>query len=201
MVASTLDISEEVFIYPTDTVWGIGGSIFSESVHKQISIIKKTDDRKPLSVLCSGIDQLRTIIDLPSSFSDEWLNKYFSYESTLALPKKWAKINLPEWVCYDSEFISLRSLDTSELSKLIDKVGHPITSTSLNITSKPAIVSLEEAKKFLDTYAKNCTLVKPEEAKLSGMSSTIMAYDGVKFKCFRKGIYITQIEELIEELN
>ena len=200
MVASTLTIKEDVYIYPTDTVWGIGGSIYSQQVYKEISLIKKTNERKPLSVLCSGLKQLRQFIDIPSEISDDWLNKFYSFESTLALPKKWVRGELPEWVCYDSDYISIRCLDIIEVKELIEKVGTPITSTSLNITSKDPITNSSDAKKFLDEYAKNCTFVSAKEAKLSGMSSTIIAYDGKGFQCFRKGFFFNEIEGLLEEI-
>ena len=50
-----MSLSKEngVLIYPTDTVWGIGGCILSKKNYDEINIIKKINTNKPVSILFS----------------------------------------------------------------------------------------------------------------------------------------------------
>ncbi len=73
----------KLFIYPTDTVWGIGGSVFDQDVYHAINQVKKEPDLKPLSVLFSSMQQLQQFIDLPQE--GNW-SEFFKLETTLLLP-------------------------------------------------------------------------------------------------------------------
>ena len=109
-------MTEKLFIYPTDTVWGIGGDIFSKDSYERIASIKGHEQKKPLSIVFRDYEMISDLINLPADISREWLEKFFSYESTIGLPKSWVKRELPKWICQDSNYITIRCLN-SELQK------------------------------------------------------------------------------------
>jgi len=58
--------SGKIFIYPTDTVYGIGGIYTSEMVNK-IFAIKKRDEKKMFSIIAPSFD---------------WIDKHCEYPTT-----------------------------------------------------------------------------------------------------------------------
>ena len=48
-----------VIIYPTDTVYGLGCSIFSKKAMKRLHKIKKVNQKKPLTVICANQAELQ----------------------------------------------------------------------------------------------------------------------------------------------
>ena len=77
---------ESVFIYPTDTVWGIGASIRSKAAREKINVIKRSPDDKPLSIMFTDIKTLYNSFNFPDGMSVSWLRNFFKLESTLGLP-------------------------------------------------------------------------------------------------------------------
>ena len=58
--------SEEVVAIPTETVYGLAGSIFSEKAIKKIFEIKKRPYNCPLSVAVSSVEKIKFIAkDIP----------------------------------------------------------------------------------------------------------------------------------------
>ena len=57
-------IKEEVVAIPTETVYGLAGSIFSEKAIKKIFEIKKRPYNCPLSVAVSSVEKIKFIAEL-----------------------------------------------------------------------------------------------------------------------------------------
>ena len=183
-------------VYPTDTVWGIGGAYLSQESVERVAKVKNAPEGKPTSLMFSNVSQVREFFDLPIHFSDEWLVKFYELETSLALPKAWLKKELPVWVIYDSEFVSTRMLNLDWIDSLYRELNGPFTSTSLNLSGDQPILDLETAKKF---HLENCSDAKFEEGlgkKLSGQSSTMVCFqNNEKWVFWRKGNRVKEVEE------
>lgn len=199
MVVTT--VNEKLFVYPTDTVWGIGGSIFSNECYRKIADIKGHEEKKPLSVLFYSIEEIRDLINLPPEFSDLWLEEFFKFESTLGVPKEWSKKELPNWICQDSKFLTIRCLKSKMIKKVIDMVGGPITSTSLNFSGFPPIVDGVEAREFYEEHMKEEVFIENHDAPCSGRSSTIVLLGEEKHNIVREGQYVNEIKEHLKLLS
>lgn len=70
----------------------------------------------------------------------------FQMESTLAIPKQWAKRVIPEWIVYDSPLVAIRCLELEHITRLVEQAGGPISSTSLNHSGEPPITRLNETQ-------------------------------------------------------
>jgi len=46
--------NDGIIIYPTDTVYGLGCSIFSKKAMKRLHKIKKVNQKKPLTFICAN---------------------------------------------------------------------------------------------------------------------------------------------------
>jgi L-threonylcarbamoyladenylate synthase len=201
MVVDTM--SDNIYIYPTDTVWGIGGSIESRDVYKEIAQVKGTKSNKPISILFSSIEEMTQYISFKPIFSKEWLEKYFSLESTLGIPKSWWKDDKTLWSFGDSEFVAIRCLKRKHIADICTRESSPIFTTSLNLTGDAPITDNKEAKEF---YSKNVLKINSkaifieDDENLSGDSSTMVFYDDTSFRIIRSGKLIKQVREHLELL-
>ena len=86
---------ENIYIYPTDTVWGMGASIYLKKAQEQIAEIKKTSGQKPLSMMFYDLDDVKTSFHLPGFMDKTWLQDFFSLKTILAVDMRRAKIEIP----------------------------------------------------------------------------------------------------------
>lgn len=181
-----------IFIYPTDTVWGIGAPIDSAQLHREIAKIKGTKEKKPLSVLFHSYEQLIEYVDLPGFMSRDWCAHYFSMGASLALKKKHWKENWPSHVFADSDFFCFRILHIFD-----EQVGNiPISTTSLNKTGQPAMTTESEAMDFNQKYSlSHCRMIGQKMANVtpSGVSSTIICYENGNIQVWREGKNVDEI--------
>lgn len=190
--------NESVFIYPTDTVWGIGASIYSQSAQQKIASIKKTADDKPLSIMFTDIKVLYNSFNFPDVMSLSWLRNYFKLESTLAIPIKIAKIPIPSWVTGKSDLVSVRCLEHIELKIIGETLKAPFITTSLNLTGEPPITNFQDARQFQLAYAPDAEFFGDSSHNLSGRSSTIVFFRVNHFEIIREG---SKVEEIKKHLN
>lgn len=192
-------MSDAVFVYATDTVWGIGGNIHEIGMAAKVNKIKGYDEPKPLSVLFAGLDTLSDYFDL-NKLDKDWLKTLFSMEATLGLPVSWLTKEIPKEVYNDSDFICVRVLDLPHVQELIELAGGPVYTTSFNFRSEPPLTELEEAKKLRDRLCPEAHVLGSAN-KLSGHSSTIIFIkDELKFDVLRPGQRIEEIEGHIKLL-
>lgn len=180
-------IKNDIVIYPTDTVWGIGGSILSEAAYQEIAKIKQTKFDKPLSIMFYDFNEIENTFKLPSFMTKEWLQEFFKLEATLGLSTKLLKVELPEWLVSKSDFLSIRFLETKEIKEIGEYFKTPFFTTSLNLTTHPPIVSKDEALKFKNQHAPHALFYSNEKSVLSGESSTIIFFEENNFRLIRKG--------------
>lgn len=195
------DINNQIFLYPTDTVWGIGASIHSESACREIHEIKGSSTQKPLSILFSNINMVLEYIDFPKQMTREWLEEFFTLESTLGIPINWLKQDIPKWISCGSLHLCIRCLDIPEVEKIINKLGNPIITTSINKTGEAPLITHEEVLAFVKNNPHDYKIINLNNLTLSGNSSTIIFFDeAVKMKVIRKGTKIIELEKHLEVL-
>jgi len=138
--------SNGVFIYPTDTIYGIGGNFFSLDVIKSIDEIKGRGD-KPYSVAVSDFDMLKTLV---KNVPDVFIEKYLKL-----LPGRYTFLfEISEFINPDlvkgSKKIGIRIPDVKEILKLIDLFKKPIITTSINDTGKQPLNSIDTIIEFIE---------------------------------------------------
>lgn len=192
-------MSQKIYIYPTDTVWGIGGDAFKEETYLKISQIKQTDITKPLSVLFDSTEMLGDYVELPPKLL-EIIEDLKHLEITFGVEKKYFHKSLPEIPFQSTDFICVRVLGSEIIKNIIQEVNSPITTTSLNITGESPIVTEKAAKDFWRKFAPNELLVSSSVGEeVTGNSSTIIILSGNEYKILRSGNRVKEIEEILEE--
>ncbi|MBU1135640.1 MAG: threonylcarbamoyl-AMP synthase [Nanoarchaeota archaeon] len=156
----------DVFIHPTDTVYGIGCDATNPSSVQRIKDIKKS--RHPLSVIAPSMQWIRKNLIVNH---DEFLNK-FPGPYTLIMKK-----NDPEampWISKNDK-IGVRMPDHL-ITDLIKEFGKPFITTSLNISGKPVIKNLKDLTKNMV----DCVDVIINAGILKGRPSTVYDLSGPK---------------------
>jgi L-threonylcarbamoyladenylate synthase len=168
--------SEGVIIYPTDTLYGLGGNALSQKVADRILRIKGSEPNKPMSVTMSDVPMIRRYCEV-----DEWqlevLNKNLPGPFTFLLS---VKNHVP--VAAKGK-LGVRIPDypfAHELSGLADL---PVISTSANISGQDAPTRLEEVNpKILGAVD---LVIDSGVTKYRGPSAVV---DLVEKKIIRQGV-------------
>jgi len=120
-----------VFIYPTDTIYGIGCNAQNKEAVERIRKIKEREDA-PFSVIAPSIDWIK------ENCVAKWLDK-LPGPYTLIFKKK--KACVAENVCKDT--LGVRIPD-HWFSKFVSEVGVPIVSTSVNKSQEDFMTSMDD---------------------------------------------------------
>jgi len=192
----------KVFIYPTDTVWGIGTLASIKSGSDRIAEIKKTGKGKPLSVLFSSIELILEYFEIPNTISESWLAEFFKNESTLGLPVSWSKGKIADSVYAGMPHVCVRCLEAKEIKNLIDLAGGPVLTTSVNETGTSPAQTTEEAMKFKQSFVDEATFVELIELVPSGHSSTmVLLNEDLSWTMIREGEKVEQVRKSLAVLS
>lgn len=170
-----------VIIYPTETIYGLGGNCFSLEVIKRIFDIKYRSKSKALAVVVSDLDMLAKIVrEKPASF--ERLSKNF-WPGALTLILN-AAPNLPNDMLGPEGTIAVRQPGLDWLRRLISFCGFPLISTSSNLSGKENIL---DAKQAFDVFKGKVELVIDGGRVHGTLPSTIVDLTLPEPKIIRKG--------------
>ena len=137
-----------LIIYPTDTSYGIGVSIFNKKSLKNVYKIKNRNIRKPLSVIVSDLKMAKQIAII-SKKKEKYFQSKFPGRFTLIF-KKNKKIN--NILSSQLKTIGIRIPNYKIISLLIKYLKIPFTATSANISGKKPCYSVSDIKKQFKNF-------------------------------------------------
>ena len=129
----------EVFIYPTDTVYGIGCDALNEEAVKRVFDAKGRDFKKPLSVAFKDVPQLLRFVDVDEGQRREMGGKLPGPYTFIVKNKR-----IPKTVTAGLETVGVRVPGHDLIRELIRESGVPIVTTSANLAGGPAPSSIHE---------------------------------------------------------
>ena len=132
-----------VFIYPTDTIYGLGCDATNGESVKKIKELKYRDKDKPMSIIAPSVDWIKEHCEV----DDELIEKYLPGPYTLFLKKKDADFMKDVSA---NDVLGIRIPDC-EFMKLVEKSGVPFITTSVNFAGEPFAVKISDIdSKILD---------------------------------------------------
>lgn len=161
-----------LFIYPTDTIYGLGCNALNKKAVERLKKLKKRDAKKPLSIIAPS----KTWILKNTITKKVFLDKYLPGRYTLILKKRNPKSM--NWVS-KTKTLGIR-IPRNSFSILIKKANVPFITTSVNFSGKKPATKLTEIPKNILDKVDMIVLTKNES--LSGKPSTIVLENGKKFK-------------------
>lgn len=136
---SQTDFTHKTMVYPTETVYGIGCSIFDEHSTNLIYTIKGRTVGKPFIILTDTLNRVENLIKCISPTEHALLTSGLPI-TVLLKPSN----TCPSYLLGESGFISIRISTHAICLELIKTISSPITSTSANISGYEAARSFNE---------------------------------------------------------
>jgi len=122
------------FLYPTDTVWGLGCDATNQEAVSKIFKIKQRSDSKSLIILVDDIARIYSYIDEVPELAQQ-LIEYSEKPLTLIL--EGAKYLAQNVVNAEDNSVGIRVVKDEFCKQLIQRFRKPIVSTSANISGQP----------------------------------------------------------------
>lgn len=118
-----------IIIYPTDTIYGLGCSIFQHKAIEKICQIKQVNPLKAqLSFVCCDLSDLSKYARQISTPTYRLLKQYLPGPYTFILP---ASKEVPKILQSKKSTIGLRIPDNRIVHAIVEELGHPLLSASL----------------------------------------------------------------------
>lgn len=172
----------KVILYPTDTIWGIGCDATNMDAIKRIYKIKQRQESKSLIILLDNENKLPLYVSkIPLIAWDLLAHTY--RPTTYIYPT--AK-NLPKELISSDGTIAIRIVKNKFCQKLIQKLGHPIISTSANIADHPSPQTYLEISKEIMNSVDYIVPEEYDEAKDLKPSRLIKFIDDYNFVIVRE---------------
>ncbi len=161
-----------VLVYPTDTIYGLGGRADDRDVIDRVFRIKARDRSKPLSVVVANMDMLSTATD-PSDSHHAFLARLFPAKVTVILPKT---NYLPDELVHNEpeNGLAVRIPDDLFLRRLVDKISVPLISTSANPSGEKPPHTWDELQQTWGGFSENPDGLVYREDQVSPQPSTII---------------------------
>ena len=124
----------KILLYPTDTIWGIGCDATNTKAIGRIFKLKNRQEQKSMIVLLDSADKIEQYVeDVPSIACDLIENAASPITIVFNRAKK-----LPKKLIASDGSIAIRVVKDDYCLEVIKKLGHPMVSTSANISGEPA---------------------------------------------------------------
>jgi len=135
-----------LIIYPTDTVYGIGCDITQKSAIERIYRVKGMQKQKPLSFVCSDIKDISKYARI-STANYRDLRRYLPGPYTFILP---GTKEAPKVLISKQKTVGIRIPDHALTMAIVEALGNPIISTSVNISDQSFASDPQEFSEYYE---------------------------------------------------
>ncbi len=159
----------ELVAFPTETVYGLGASIFNPGAIAKIYSAKGRPSDNPLIAHIASLDQVRQIAcEIPEDFY-RLAEAFFPGPLTVVLKKH---PQVPSIVSGGLETIAIRMPNHPIARQLILSVGEPLVAPSANLSGKPSSTT---AQHVIDDFEGKIGAVIDGGKTVYGIESTVIS--------------------------
>lgn len=182
-----------IIVFPTETVYGIGGNALSKDVIKKIYNIKKRPQDKALNILVKNKEEIERYAYISNIIEKKIIDNFMPGPITIILKKK--KSEISDLLTANNDTIGIRIPNNNIIKRILEECNLPLAAPSANISGKPSSIKLEDIKEDFDNKVE--AFIDGGVCKQS-MSSTIVKVIDGKVKILREGVIsIDNINEKI----
>lgn len=164
---SASDLKGKIFVFPTDTVYGIGCLIEDEIATKKIYDLKTRELDKPLAILCASEKDIQKYVMPYSLKTKELINSYWPGALTIVFKTN----NSQKLACNANlDTIGFRVPNSQISLAILEKFG-PVATTSVNISHE---APLNDPKEIKALFGDKIDYIIEDTATLSSISSTVV---------------------------
>ena len=150
--------NNSLVILPTETVYGLAASAFSDEACKKIFTVKGRAQDNPLIVHVANKKMIEEIAEKPNEIEEKLIDCFMPGPFTLILNKK-------KCIC------------DKLIHEMIEKSNMPLASPSAHLSTKPSGTCIEDIKE--DFYNKVDILVDGGKCNIGIESTVVKVTDGV----------------------
>ncbi len=169
-----------IIIYPTDTIYGIGCSIFSQKGIERIRLIKGREKNKYFSILCYDLKDLSKYAKNVSNEAYKLMRRILPGPYTIILH---ASRELPRILHSKRKTVGIRVPDHTLSREIVKELGHPIITTSANRSGQEPLNDPE----LLNKEFGNMVDAVIDGGVLPPVPSTVIDLSEQPFKVLREG--------------
>ncbi|QYS85687.1 threonylcarbamoyl-AMP synthase [Flavobacterium oreochromis] len=179
---------------PTETVYGLGGSLFSDKAIREIYSIKNRPFENPLIVHISNKDRIVELVTLIPDEIQVLINAFSPGPITFLLPKNHKVSSL---VTAGKSNVAIRIPSHPLAQELLTKLDFPLVAPSANPFQRVSPVTAQQVENY---FSNEKVVVLDGGLASCGIESTIVGYEKGKVVLFREG-YITlkKIENVLND--
>jgi len=181
MAAAEAVLRGGVIGFPTDTLYGLGCSLFDVSAVEMVARLKRRD---PSHAVISLIAEPHLVYGLASDVSpvaDRLIAKH--WPGPLSLIFRAAPI-VPVRVRGSGSTVALRCPRDTLCQKLLAYIGGPVVSSSANLSGRPPA---ETAEEVVAVFGNQLDLVLDGGPRRGSRSSTLVDVSGTRPRLLRRG--------------
>jgi len=144
-----------VIVYPTDTLYGIGGNALNEKAVRRVFEIKERSLKKPLPMIVRDIKWAKELAYVKKR-DENILKKVWPGKVTVVLNKKEM---VPDILTSGHKTVGIRVPDYQLLDDLLKLFGYPVVSTSANISGEEGTGDIN---KIIEAFSSRSLLKQPD---------------------------------------
>ncbi|MFM9903492.1 MAG: L-threonylcarbamoyladenylate synthase [Pyrinomonadaceae bacterium] len=180
--------------FPTETVYGLGASVFDESAIAAIFEAKRRPADNPLIAHIADLAQIKSITSKVTENAEKFIDVFFPGPLTIVLPKSDA---VPKIATAGLDTIGIRMPRFDIARQFIEACGTPVVAPSANLSGRPSPTTWQAVAEDLDGRI-DCILMA--EATEIGLESTVVDCSGAVPILLRAGsVSLAQLQEIVPE--
>jgi L-threonylcarbamoyladenylate synthase len=125
----------ELIVFPTETVYGIGASIYDEEAILKIFTTKGRPQDNPLIVHISDLSQLDGLVTEVNGYAKKLISAFWPGPLTIVLPKS---NKVPSIITAGLSTVAIRMPKDKLARETIKAAGVPLCAPSANLSGKPS---------------------------------------------------------------
>jgi len=169
-----------LIIYPTDTVYGIGCSLYNKSALERLYRLKKKSKFDPISIIVKDIRQASQYTRI-SDNSFKVLKRCLPGPFTFILP---SSREIPKIMLSKRKEVGIRIPDSEVCHEILDNFEYPLVNTSVNIMPDELLNDPEEIQK---RYEHQVELMLDADWLPDAQESTVLDLTGNELTVVRHG--------------
>lgn len=177
----------KILIHPTENLYGFGAIIIATDTIIKISKIKKRNKKEGFIVLIGDFSQLNLLVNEISDIEKKLIDEYWPGPLTIIFNAKKKYWQSP--ICYNKT-IAVRLVGNDITREVINEVGIPIISTSINISGEKEALKIEDIIKKFESQIDGIVIDKIPT--FTNKPSTIVKVVNRKIEVVRKGAITLQ---------
>lgn len=202
MITSTIHLAETILKndgvigFPTETVYGLAGSAYSNKAIQSIFQLKNRPHNNPLIVHIGSVHQLEGIVREIPPKANVLINQFWPGPLTLLL-KKSSKIS--DFVTAGQDTVAIRMPNHPLALELLNKIDFPLVAPSANPYQSISPTTANHVESY---FGAKIPLILDGGPCNKGLESTIVGFEGDQVIVYRLGaLTIEDLESIVGKVQ